>query len=242
MHGGEIDPFALEIASLSLTLADIPNPDGWDLVLGDMFLGDLLERQSRKATILLANPPFEKFKPKELDGYRKADVVPRYLNKTAEMLGRTLPQLPAGAVFGVVAPRACCTTNSQDLREVLLRDFEIFEICCFPDKVFTFSDMESAVILGRRRTAAKERQPSTSFRRIREREIERFKLDYHCTVRRHVDRCNSAGTHLDFRVPELEKSGNGAGSKAAHRSARRRTWVGPIYLGRELPQTQERTP
>ena len=207
VHGCEIDPFALEIARLSLTLADIPNPDGWDLVPGDMFLGDLLERQSRKATILLANPPFEKFNQKELDGYREADVAPRYLNKTAEMLGRTLPQLPAGAVFGVVGPESLLhNKNSQDLREVLLRDFEISEICCFPDKVFTFSDMESAVILGRRRTAAKERRPTTSFRRVREREMDRFKLDYHCTVRRDVDPSRfSAARNLDLRVPELEE-------------------------------------
>lgn len=207
VHGCEIDSFALEIARLSLTLADIPNPDGWDLVPGDMFLGDLLERQCRKATILLANPPFEKFSRKELDAYREADAAPRYLNKTAEMLGRTLPQLPAGAVFGVVGPESILhNKNSRDLREILLRDFEVSEICCFPDKVFAFSDMESAVILGRRRTVDKERRPLTSFRRVREREMDRFKLDYHCTVRRDVDQSRfNAALNLDLRIPELEE-------------------------------------
>ncbi len=238
MHGCEIDPFALEIARLSLTLADIPNPDGWDLVLGDMFLGDLLERQSRKATILLANPPFEKFNQKELDGYREADVAPRYLNKTAEMLGRTLPQLSAGAVFGVVGPESLLhNKNSQDLREVLLRDFEISEICCFPDKVFTFSDMESAVILGRRRTAAKERRPTTSFRRVREREMDRFKLDYHCTVRRDVDPSRFSAAHnLDLRVPELEEVWEWCRQQGCSTlGTMADVGLGLIYLGRELP-------
>lgn len=238
VHGCEIDPFALEIARLSLTLADIPNPNGWDLVPGDMFLGNLLERQSRNATILLANPPFEKFDQKELDGYREADVVPRYLNKTAEMLGRTLPQLPAGAVFGVVAPESILhNKNSQDLREVLLRDFEISEICCFPDKVFAFSDMESAVILGRRRTAATERRPGTSFRRVRERDIERVKLDYHCTVRCDVDQAQfSAARHLDLRVPELEDVWKWCRQQGCSTlGTMADVGLGLIYLGRELP-------
>ena len=31
LRGVESDPFALEIARLSLTLADVPNPNGWAL-------------------------------------------------------------------------------------------------------------------------------------------------------------------------------------------------------------------
>ena len=43
LHGLEIEPFALEIARLSLTLADVPNPNGWALTEGDMFAGKPLE-------------------------------------------------------------------------------------------------------------------------------------------------------------------------------------------------------
>lgn len=99
-----------------------------------------------------------------------------YLNKTAEMLRRTLPHLPAGAGFGVGCPESLLhNKNSQGLREVLLRDFEISEICCFPDRVFTFSDMESTVILGRRRTAIEQGRSITTFRRVREREMDQCK-------------------------------------------------------------------
>ncbi len=31
LHGIDVDAFALELARLSLTLTDIPNPNGWDL-------------------------------------------------------------------------------------------------------------------------------------------------------------------------------------------------------------------
>ncbi|MDZ7618696.1 MAG: hypothetical protein U1E05_16960, partial [Patescibacteria group bacterium] len=199
--------FALEIARLSLTLADVPNPDGWDLVPGDMFLGDLLERQSRNATILLANPPFENFSDEELERYRAGDVAPAYLNKTAEMLGRTLPQLPAGAVFGIVVPESLLhNKNSKELRAILLRDFDIGEICSLPDKVISHSDMESAVILGRRRDATAHPARWMSFRRVRERDMDRFKLDYHTTMRQDVDVARFASaSDFDLRVPELDE-------------------------------------
>ncbi|MEN6536022.1 MAG: DNA methyltransferase, partial [Bryobacteraceae bacterium] len=44
IHGIEMDDFALEIARLSLTLADIPNPNGWDLKHGDMYTTNVLAR------------------------------------------------------------------------------------------------------------------------------------------------------------------------------------------------------
>ena len=44
LHGLEIDSFALEIARLSLTLADVPNPNGWALTEGDMFLARRLRK------------------------------------------------------------------------------------------------------------------------------------------------------------------------------------------------------
>jgi type I restriction-modification system DNA methylase subunit len=65
LHGSDLDPFALELARLSLTLTDIPNPDHWDLKVHDMFIDDHLAEQARRNTILLANPPFHNFTPKE---------------------------------------------------------------------------------------------------------------------------------------------------------------------------------
>ena len=40
--------------------------------------------------------------------------------------------------------------NAADLRAFMAKNFEIAEICLFPDKVFTFSEAESALVLGRR--------------------------------------------------------------------------------------------
>ena len=98
LRGVEADPFALEIARLSLTLADVPNPNGWALTEADMFQGDCLERGVRDATIVLANPPFENFDaPSCREGW-----LP---NKAAETFRRVIENLPAGALFGFVLPQ-----------------------------------------------------------------------------------------------------------------------------------------
>ena len=48
VHGVEIDDFAREIARLSLTLADIPNPNGWDVRDGEYrTASDVLMRGSQ---------------------------------------------------------------------------------------------------------------------------------------------------------------------------------------------------
>ena len=205
LHGCEIDTFALEIALLSLTLVDVPNPDGWDLQLADVFSGNALSEQAPSATIFLANPPFEIFDAAEKKKYGP-DCL-QHTNKTAELLRRVLPALPSGAAVGVVVPQGILhSKNAKDLREIILRDFELAEVSVFPDKIFTFSDMESAVLVGRKHPKRKRNSRTFTFRRLRERDAERFKQDYYFSSIRRVDKSRfSADSRWEIRVPELEE-------------------------------------
>jgi len=203
VHGCEIDPFALEIARLSLTLADIPNPDHWDLVPGDMFKLEVLERQSRSATILLANPPFNNFSFEEREQLQLAGVEVRYLNKTAEMLHRTLPHLPDGSCFGVVVPQGFLhSRNAAELRREILTSYEIDEVLLFPDKVFEFSDMESAVLVGRRCDVGNTHQ--VRYGRVREPDVEIFRNSYGVSMRRYASQKRFQIEGYDLRLAELE--------------------------------------
>jgi hypothetical protein len=205
MHGADVDSFALELARLSLTLTDIPNPDGWDLEPEDMFVGDRLAARARKNTILLANPPFDNFTHKEQQRYWDQDSGVRFVNKSAEVLWRTLPHLPEGGVFGVVLPQpVLCSDNAHDLREFLSRECELKEICLFPDKVFSFSDAESAILVGRRRTPGSQNE--VRYRHIRERELSQFRSDYTTSTTRTVRQSRfSADSSFSLRLPELEE-------------------------------------
>ncbi len=207
LHGCEVDAFALEIARLSLTLADVPNPDGWDLQLTDMFERDVLVRSAESATILVANAPFENFTATERASYQKHEEELRHANKTAEMLRRALPALPAGAVVGIVVPQGLLhSSNATEVREMLVREFEIADICLLPDGIFTLSDMESAIVLARKRPVRKRRGSSFTYRRVRERDLDGFKRDYRfSSVRRLGQSRFSADNGWDMRVPELDE-------------------------------------
>ena len=147
LMGIETDSFAREIERLSLTMADIPNPNGWKIVEGDIYRGDLLSKQAKKATILLCNPPFENFTPDEQNDYRAEGQQLRCFNKAAEMLWRTLPNMPESSVFGVILPLGFLhRENLAELRKTILSDFELSQICTLPENMFTFAKHKSVLL------------------------------------------------------------------------------------------------
>jgi N-6 DNA Methylase len=234
LHGTDVDPFALELARLSLTLTDIPNPDGWDLKTQDMFLGDDLAKQATGTTLLLANPPFDNFTSQEQKRYREQGSNVRFLNKSVETLWRTLPNLPEGGVFGVVLPLTVLhSDNARDLRKFLVTECELKEICLFPDKVFSFSDAESAIVVGRhRRTSAKN---TVCYRRVRERGLGSFRSDYSVPSTRTVAQSRfCADASFSLSLPELEDLWSSCASNPKLRDVAL-VGQGLIYRGVNLP-------
>jgi N-6 DNA methylase len=203
LHGTDIDPFALELARLSLTLTDIPNPDGWDLTVQNMFFENGLAEQAQRNTILLANPPFDNFSPEEQQAYRGRKIDLRFLNKSAEMLWRTLPHLPEGGVFGIVLPQAVLhSDNARALRAFLVRECELKDICLLPDDVFSFSDAESAIIVGRRKKV--NGQNKVLYNRIRERDLPSFRSDYSVLDPRAIQQSSfRSNASVSLRLPDL---------------------------------------
>jgi len=205
VRGCDADDFALEIARLSLTLADIPNPNGWNLEKADVFESNILETLAKKSTITLANPPFENLESDQRQRYSRAFRAPEFLNKATEILGRTFSAMPANGLFGVVVPQSILhAKNSAGFRRWLVDNCEFEEICLFPDKVFNFADHESAVLVGRK-------EPNRSlarmvrYRRVRERDMTAFQGSYAVTTEVFIPQSRfQEGRECDFRVPDLD--------------------------------------
>jgi len=100
--GIDKDSFAEEIARLALTLADIPNPNGWKIQHSDIYEDDILKKAAQKATILFCNPPFENFTKNEQQKYGNTIKTG---NKASEILAKTLPYMPPNSVFGIILPQ-----------------------------------------------------------------------------------------------------------------------------------------
>lgn len=206
IFGYDADDFAVEIARLSLTLTDIPNPNGWSIREADLFESDLIERVAKRSTILLANTPFEDLKGSDRKVYARRFREPRFLSKAAEILSRSLSVMPVGGVFGVVVPQTLLhKKNATDFRKLLVEHFEFQEICLFPDKVFNFAAHESAVLIGRKNASRSRSFASVLYRRVRHREMERFRDSYDVTseIMVNQERFQQA-EYFDLRVPDLE--------------------------------------
>jgi len=204
LHGVEYDPFALEVARLSLTLADIPHRNHWDLKRADMFHGRTLEDGAKTCGVLLANPPYERFTRQERIEYTRAGVELVAQTKACEMLRRTIPHLTEGACFGVVVPQGFLhNSEGVELRHTILSDFELSEIDIFEDKLFEKADHEAAVLMGRRKTR-KRTSGRLWFRRVRNANIEAFRERFAFSSEEPAEVSRFVTTEsADLRVPEL---------------------------------------
>jgi hypothetical protein len=169
LHGIEIDSFSIEVARLCLMLADFPEPNGWDLKKQDVFSGTTLEDSVSKTMVLVGNPPFE-----NIDN--RTPITP----KPVELLKRTLPNLPRNSFIGLVLPRAFLDgSDYKNERNILLKDFDILSITALPDKIFSYSDQETAIIIAKKYYMGNK--SITYYREVRDSHREKFKSTYDVT-------------------------------------------------------------
>jgi len=239
LTGIETDTFAQEIARLSLTMADVPNPNGWRIVGGDIYQGDTLSEQARKATILLCNPPFEDFTPDEQKAYRAKGQQLRCFNKAAEMLWRTLPYMPEGSVFGVILPRGFLhKENLGELRKTIISDFELCQICSLPENVFTFGKHKSALLFGRKRVteSRKDGRNRVLWRYVPREGLDRFKEKYEGGDQYVLQSRFFESSTVDFRVRELDDVWDYCERNFPRLKSIAEGGQGLIYKGKDLPE------
>ena len=238
--GMERDSFAREIARLSLTMADVPNPNGWRILGGDIYAGDTLSKQARNATILLCNPPFENFKPREQEAYKENKYKLKCFNKAAEMLWRTLPYMPRGSVFGVILPRAFLHTKKlTPLRGEILSDFELSQICELPEKVFAFAGHPSVLLLGRKAITGRTGRLGANgilYRKVSRSELAKFTERYEGRDQHVLQSIFSGQPGCNLRLRELDDVWRYCERNLPRLGSIADGGQGLIYKGEGLPQ------
>ncbi len=240
LMGIEKDPFAREIARLSLTLADVPNPNGWNIEENDIYKGDILSKKAGKATILLCNPPFEDFTPAEQNAYKKAGSKLNCFNKTAEMLLRTLPYMREGSVFGVILPRGFLhKANLVELRKIIVNSFELSQICLLPENVFRFAKHRSVLLFGRK-TAIGEKQKGKNiqvlYKTVDASQRDAFKENYKGRDTYVFQSKFAESSIFDFRVRELDDVWSYCEANFPTIASVAEGGQGLIYKGKDLPK------
>ncbi len=92
-RASEIDPFACELARLSLILADYPNHNGWRIDNENLFQGRLLQQRCEAADVVICNPPFEDFDAPQsnLSIHKPLAALEAILSARPKYLGIVMP-------------------------------------------------------------------------------------------------------------------------------------------------------
>lgn len=140
----EQDDFALEACWSRLVLADYPHRNGWSLDAGDVFEGNLFDQHLARATILLCNPPFEKFALAERQHYKNKGVEVLAW-KPAELLRKIMQNPPK--LLGLVLPSSFESGASYSLfHKKLAGTYESIELVSLPE-MFNYSDATTTLVL-----------------------------------------------------------------------------------------------
>ncbi|HGM8642139.1 TPA: N-6 DNA methylase [Pseudomonas aeruginosa] len=143
--GDEIDPFACEVATLSLILADYPNHNGWHICEEDLFVDGALANALVGKNVIVCNPPFEAFTQEEKERYPEASRKP---TKAVAVLSAVVDAQPLA--IGFVLPRSFILEKQFAEQRRRIEDLYGFvEIVELPDRIFGASSVESAALIAR---------------------------------------------------------------------------------------------
>lgn len=201
ISGDEIDPFACEVATLSLILADYPNHNGWHIDEADLFTDGVLARRMGANNVILCNPPFEAFDGADKDRYA---VAVETHSKAIAALNAALDAKPLA--LGFVLPRSFILGRQFSAqRQRIERLYGSVEILKLPDGIFGASDVETSAVIAR-----DPRPPATGPLRLRSSEVaERDRSSFLTTGRVTAPResTRTVGDSPDGRlwIPELNE-------------------------------------
>jgi hypothetical protein len=145
LSGADIDTFALEVARLSLVLADYPNTNGWVLYQADAFTDPLVNEQLMRSSVVITNPPFGSFSRLEVERYGRQNAKGGRANRAATSLEMILDADPQ--MIGIVLPRNFLTgIQFREQRKLLLQQYGEVQALALPDKAFLYSEAETVLI------------------------------------------------------------------------------------------------
>lgn len=148
ISGDEIDPFACEVATLSLILADYPNHNGWHVKEADLFADGVLPRQIGSNNVIVCNPPFGAFGAFGPADKNRYAVASKTHSKAIAALSAALDAKPLA--LGFVLPRSFILEHQfAEQRRRIESLYGSVEILKLPDGIFGASDVETSAVIAR---------------------------------------------------------------------------------------------
>jgi hypothetical protein len=193
LAGDEIDPFACEVATLSLILADYPNHNGWHIQEVDLFKNGILTERMNANNIIVCNPPFEAFSDADKRRYSVASTTH---SKAIAALSSAVEAHPIA--LGFVLPRSFILERQfAEQRRKIESLYGSVEIIKLPDGIFGASEVESSAVIASEPRKNTQRRIAIRSTEVAERDRTVFLKTGHTTVQR-----------VQVRTVENEPAGN----------------------------------
>jgi hypothetical protein len=199
LAGDEYDPFACEVATLSLILADYPNQNGWHIHERDLFADGVLSDRLRGQAVILCNPPFEAFSQGDRDAYALARQT---YSKPVAVLDAALAARPRALAFVLPRPFIQDRQFAEQRRQIedLYGSVELVEL---PDRIFGAAVIESALLIARDLRAAQADTIALLSTEVADRDRLAFLKTGEVTVQRALDRPVGHPPQGDLWIPPL---------------------------------------
>ncbi len=197
--GFEQEVVGVEISRLRLTLADFPNPNGWQLREANVFDSTPFLDALEDARIVLCNPPHEDFPSASRSQYRLQSP-----HKPVELLYRVLDNLHPDAILGFVLPRQILDGRGyKSIRERLVQRFDSIELVSLPDTAFQTADQETTLLLASS-PRANGNASAVNHRKVTTSGWRDFEL-LHVPTREDSERKTISAAAKSMAVPELSE-------------------------------------
>lgn len=148
--GDEIDPFACEVAKLSLILADYPNRNGWRIEQRDLLADDALRNRMRGQAVILCNPPTETSRN---GNGRNSEPARQNQRIPITALDAALKANPKALAF--VLPKSFIADREfRTQRQKLESMYGEVELVDLPYRIFEGSGCDSTLLIAREKRAA----------------------------------------------------------------------------------------
>ncbi len=199
--GIEQEFIGVEISKLALTLADFPNPGGWNIAQGDVFGEGVMTNHLRQSAVVLCNPPFQLFEPEIRNRYQLQSPW-----KPVELMHRILKDLHPSGVLGFVLPLNFVDGNNyKEIRKRLAERFAVIDVTALPDKAFEDASVEPALLI------AKEPIPHNTCKLVFQKVYDsttawkNFELFHEISFAPPVEEKSVQELKESFAIPELQK-------------------------------------
>ena len=199
ISGDEVDPFACEVATLSLILADYPNHNGWHVEEADLFADGALAQRIGTNNVIVCNPPFEAFSKADRARYA---IAANTHSKAIAALSAALDAKPLA--LGFVLPRSFILEQQfAEQRRRMESLYGSVEILKLPDGIFGASDVESSAVIARDLRAPTTRTITLLSTEVAERDRSSFLKTGQTTVQRDETRAVDDDPQGQLWIPPL---------------------------------------